>query len=271
MYKRQLELRGQAPELTAANALTGRRPLHRAKVWRWSLASLAAALALSVVGLILWLPGAWPVWFSDYHTNSGEQQTVQMADGSQIFLNVETAIAVDFSSERREVELLHGEAFFEVAPDPHRPFRVRARAGVITAQGTAFTVRIQRDEVTVAVTEGAVSVSPGLSGSVTSPLEAGWQASYRGGQMAPAHRAHLLRLLAWRRGQLVFQMQPLGEVIEEVSRYGAGTIVIANPWLRDLVVSGVFDIATPDRVLDAVEKTLQVRRLRVTGRLTFLY
>jgi transmembrane sensor len=114
-------------------------------------------------------------------------------------------------------------------------------------------------------------VSSEPPGSEMRALEAGWQVSLGDGQMAPPQAANVLRLLAWRHGQLVFQMEPLGEVIEEVSRYGAGKIFIVNPRLRDLVVSGVFEITTPNRVLEAVEKTLHVRRLSVTEQLTFLY
>lgn len=95
-----------------------------------------------------------------YETARGEQRVVTLADGSVVALNTNTQLRVAFSSNRRDIYLRHGEALFQVAHDPQRPFTVHAGSGYARAIGTRFNVLAARDRITVSVLEGRVEVSP---------------------------------------------------------------------------------------------------------------
>jgi transmembrane sensor len=245
---------------------------HRSSRRAWMLGlvavPLAAALLILVIGVTSWLPSAIHLWMSDYRTASGEQRTITLPDGSQISLNAETALSVETAGQ---VRLVQGEAFLEVAPHSTKPFRVMAGAGVIDVRGTAFNVRYQRHRVIVTVAVGVVDISASREGIGATRLAAGWQVSYEGGQVGAAEPADLLKALAWRRGQLVFQIQPLGEIVAEVNRYHPGRILIINPRLQQLMVSGVFETAHPEQVLKALEQTFHIRRLTMTPWVILLY
>ena len=87
---------------------------------RLTLAGLVLTACLG--GLWVWPPGFIQDIQSDYHTATGERQRVVLADGSRILLNTDTALKVDLTGHGRRVELLRGEAFFEVSHAPDRPF-----------------------------------------------------------------------------------------------------------------------------------------------------
>jgi transmembrane sensor len=136
----------------------------------WSLGRWASVAALLFVGLCIalvsgthWLPGATqPSDFSTalYATAVGQQRTLTLPDGSMISLNTNSQVKVDYNHEYRNIQLLQGEAHFDVAKQPGRPFRVYAGRGRVQAVGTAFTVYFRsNDDVDVAVTEGTVALA----------------------------------------------------------------------------------------------------------------
>src|SRR5690606_12155282 len=94
----------------------------------------------------------------EFATAKGERRTVRLADGSTITLNTDSAIRVGYVADRRLVRLLRGQALFEVARDPHRPFVVQAGAKQVTALGTIFEVRLAAERMKVMVVEGKVVV-----------------------------------------------------------------------------------------------------------------
>src|SRR3546814_10885657 len=103
-------------------------------------------------------------WSSDlcssdlYATDLGEQRTERLPDGTRIILNTQTAVAVRYSRQRREIALQHGEAMFEVAHDAARPFVVATGDGSVTALGTRFQVRNEGAGAIVTLLEGSVEV-----------------------------------------------------------------------------------------------------------------
>lgn len=116
---------------TRPPATAPRRALRRAG---WALAASLAALAL------LHHFHYTDHWLSDYHTATGEQTLVRLADGSTALLNTDTALSLGGDLETRRLRLHHGQALFTVAPDPARPFEVEAAGGRIRALGTVFEV-----------------------------------------------------------------------------------------------------------------------------------
>ena len=131
-----------------------RRTMNRRLVLFVGLGS-ALAVTAGVVGPIL-LGGA-----QTFQTASGEQRRVQLADGSCVFLNTDTKLRVKFTAPQRLVFLDRGQAFFEVAKDKTRPFRVLAGHNEVRAIGTAFEVRRIGEGIQVTLEEGQVAIYRG--------------------------------------------------------------------------------------------------------------
>ena len=139
--------------------LVKHNPQRAEKVWHFkalAATALAGVLAFALVVSVL-LPQA-----ADNHiyvTAVGQQKVIELNDGSTLELNTNTQIQVDFTGQYRNVRLIQGEAFFQIAKNPKRPFRVYAGAGRVQAVGTAFTVYLQQDMLNVLVSEGKVVVA----------------------------------------------------------------------------------------------------------------
>lgn len=234
---------------------------------RLFLALPLALVLLVAFGLILYPPA---FLYADYTTAAGEARSVLLAAGSRVELNTATALSVDDGEERRRITLHTGEAFFTVAPDPRRPFEVLTTAGRIRALGTAFNVRALDGRVEVAVYEHAVAIAL-PSGQSLAQLTRNEQVSFDAQGFGVVAPADLRTAGAWRRHRLVFEDRALAEVVGEINRYRRGRIVVANPALASLPVSGVFDTRDTGAALRTIEETLKLRRLALTERLVFLY
>lgn len=230
-------------------------------------------VSFGCLGLLLlfagWhLPKHLQNWRSDYHTAAGEQLSVDLADGSRLTLNTDTALTVRYSDSRRQIELLRGEAYFEVAPNKNRPFVVDGGQAAARAVGTAYGVRKQANDLRVVVSEGTVEVAADTAKTLVHAAE---QAEYRQGRLQTVAKLDNDDALAWRRQQTVFHRQPLTQVLQEVNRYRHGRIVAVNPQLAERVVNGVFNNSDPDAVVAALTTTLQAKALQMPGDLVLLY
>ena len=228
---------------------------------------------LGCLSLLLLLAG-WQLpkqlqnWRSDYHTTAGQQLNVELADGSRLMLNTDTALAVRFSASRRRIELLRGEAYFQVAPNKQRPFIVDGGDAEARAVGTAFSVRKQAENLRVAVSEGIVEVG---TGSASTLVQAEQQVDVLRKRLQPLLNAANDDAFAWQRRQVVFSRQPLAGVLDEINRYRAGRIVAVNPDLAERVLSGVFNVGDADAVVDALQATLHAQAVNLPGGLVLLY
>lgn len=228
-------------------------------------AGLAAAFAIG--GAWLWWPAP-----SSYRTPIGGMETVPLADGSTVTLNTDSIIQLDLSRHERRVELRRGEAFFEVAKDPARPFVVVVGDKRVVAVGTQFSVR--RDggdgDVQVVVTEGIVrmegrdappQVGLGQAGSGALLLPAGTVARASGTnvmlQKEPVPAAE--EALSWRQGVLVFHDLTLAQAVAEFNRYNTRQIVIEDPQVASLTVAGSFRANNVDAFVRLLEKGYPVR------------
>jgi transmembrane sensor len=230
-------------------------------------------VSLGGLGLLLmlagWhLPKHWQNWRSDYHTAAGQQLSIDLEDGSRLTLNTDTALAVRYSDNLRKIELLRGEAYFEVSPNKNRPFVVDGGQATARAVGTSYAVRKQADDLRVVVSEGTVEVAADQAEALVHAAE---QAEYRQGRLQAVAKLDNDDALAWRRQQTVFHRQALILVLEEVNRYRKGRIVAVNPRLAERVVNGVFNNGDPEAVVAALTATLQAKALRMPGGLVLLY
>lgn len=233
---------------------------------KWS--RLAAAFAAC---LALWLGAEplWLLWRADVRTGIGELRTVTLPDGSRAHLDAGSALALDYSGDRRRLTLLFGEALFEVEPDPSRPFIVAAGGGEIAARGTAFDVATGRARTEVTVTEHSVEV---IGAGTPLRLEAGQQTAFAPGESAVApYAADPERVTAWRRKRLYFKDKPLGDVIAALGRHHPGLVLVASRAIRDRRVTGVFRADQPLEALRAIETSLGLRSTRLTDYLILLH
>lgn len=258
---------GQAGALAAAIALQlgARTRTRRRLVAGLSLGGLAAAVALSLLPSRQLEREAAPVVASV--GVKPERQT--LPDGSRVELNAGAEIRVDFSAERRAVRLVRGEAHFAVTKDPSRPFVVIADAVSVRAVGTEFAVRVAPTLVDVLVTEGRVAVerrespadSPAATGAQPLPppdappatlVDAGNRAVVptdlpaRTPPQVQAVAAHQIQAsLAWRNLRVEFTATPLAEIVTRLNQHNRTQVVIGEPVLGDVRVSGIFWLDDP--------------------------
>lgn len=258
-----------------------------------SAAAAVAALGVAVGALLLWnlRPGA-PVTAPEsvtalhFVSGHGEVQTHRLADNSVLHLNTDTDVTVRYSRSARLVTLTAGETAFEVTHEAGRPFRVLAGAAEVVDLGTRFDVRRDDGSTVVTVAEGRVAVAQSLipasgpgNGKSSEPpqsveLAAGQQLTVARGAVWPATpvAVDVTRTMAWLHRQIVFEGQPLGQVVAEFNRYAPKPIEIATPALRDLEISGVFSVDDSEafvaflRSLDGVQVDVTASTVRVSQR-----
>ena len=235
---------------------------------------LLATAGLLAAGLLLAF-GYAPLHLAmqaDYRTAAGEQRQITLADGSRIRLNTASAIAVQYSANERRIDLLQGEALFEVAPETARPFRVVAAEGSAQALGTAFVVRTGEHGASVAVTRGLVGVSS-PAGDVALRLGPGKAAQYRtGAAPQPSPAAGAAAALAWLDGTILINNQPLAAALRELERYGAGPILVApGSGKAESLVSGNFHTNQLDDAVAALAAIQGLKLTRLGGYLTLLH
>ncbi|MDD1619968.1 MAG: FecR family protein [Methylococcaceae bacterium] len=230
----------------------------------------AAALACVALALMFIQPAWLQNLHSDYHTAIGEQRRIELADGSTVLLNTDSAIAVDLQADQRRVQLLRGEAFFQVAHASQRPFRVVAGDTQARVTGTAFSVNRDNSEVTVTVSEGRVETSRPENPDPVIALTPGQSAVYADQQPAVVQAVDTNRSLAWRQGQMVFVQAPLAEVVEQINRYRPGRLIITDPQLENRPITAVFSVNHLDDAVTALERTLGIQARRLTDYLVLL-
>lgn len=198
-----------------------------------------------------------------YKTKVGDQEKVVLADGSIVTLNTASRIEARINSHERTVRLLEGEAFFEVAHDSTRPFRVYAGDGVTVAIGTAFSVRLNKRTVDVVVSEGRVAysrVEDNAEPETIAYVGAGETAQF--GDSVVIDRVDndaIDRKLSWTEGKLVFSGDPLSSVVADIARYTNIEFTFASQDLADMRVGGVFGLGEVDDMLEALETNFDVR------------
>lgn len=265
----QVQALWERPELQRAASLsvadeTIKRLRRQARgSWRWG--GTAAAAVVLVVGMALWGESVL-VWLqSDYSTGIGEQQVITLPDQSTVTLNTGSAIAVRYEPDRRRVELLRGEVSVAVQPNPDRPFLVESRGVTAKAVGTQFLVRDRKTDVQVTVLSGSVMVTDGHrrpAGGLQ--LAAGEQVSVGPQGAGTVDRVDTAAAAAWMHGRLVFVRTPLSEVVEDLARYHRGYIVVWNPALQSLPITGIYHLSDPSRIFTTLAETLPIHMVRLT-------
>jgi transmembrane sensor len=272
-----LEVRSSAAPDSGLGSLTRKaeESAQRAKptLTRSRLVAIAASVALLICATttLLWLQSYRAPTFA---TDVGEQRSIRLPDGSTVELNSRSRVRVHFTEAERAVDLLEGQALFQVAKNPARPFIVRSDDTRVRAVGTQFDVYKKRGGTIVTVVEGKVAIlaadnadagavkpsgreSPvSRSGSqfdgngrgVSPPelhaailLSAGEQLTVTAKTAPRPARVNVAAATAWTQRQLVLESAPLAEVAEEFNRYSTRKLVVEDSASHELRLSGVFE------------------------------
>ncbi|MGV3683398.1 MAG: FecR domain-containing protein [Acidovorax sp.] len=223
----------------------------------------AALRVLALVGTVApaaylgWRHTPWQQWTAEHRTATGEQRSVTLADGSEVLLNTASALDVVFDANERLLRLRAGEVLVTTAKDSAaRAFRVETPGGWLRALGTRFAVRlVNEDTVYLAVTEGAVEITPRHGAQRV--VQAGEQCRFTAaGIQAPVALGE--QALAWVQGVLYADGMRLDDFAAELARYRPG-VVRCDPAVAGLRISGAFQLQDTEYILAMLRETLPVQ------------
>lgn len=230
---------------------------------------LRGLAAIGLLGGGLWLAArshTGRVLMADVHTGTGERRTFELADGSRLSLNADSAVDLDFTVSQRLIILRRGELIIQVAADPQRPLRVRSAQGEARALGTRFMVGQERDATRLVVMEHSVRARL-FDGSERDVGEG--QAVLMSAERIDTLGNESLRRTAWLDGRLNVLNEPLSDVIDALRPYSSGILRVA-PEVEGLRVQGVFPLDDPQRTLQALAETLPIKVERYTPWVTLI-
>jgi transmembrane sensor len=226
--------------------------------------SIFRTVAVLVVGVLA--AAAWSIFGADradqtFKTALGERETVNLADGTQIELNTDTILRARVTPGERKVWLDKGEAFFQIKHDASHPFVVVTKTGRLTDLGTKFVVRSDAKRLIVAVVDGRVRLDMTSDRSKSFVLKRDDVASASAGavDLSKVSDRNLDNAVAWRNGVLVFDHTPLAEVAEDLNRYNAVKIVIADAHIGHLAIDGAFSTKDVDAVANVAQDIFGLR------------
>ena len=240
-----------APD-SAPNNLVIFKPQRRLK--RFALPAIAASLALFLAGPSLLLNLR-----ADQRSAVGEVRTIALPDGTTAMLDSDSALSIDYRDNERTIRLLAGRAWFDVRHEA-RPFMVEAMGGTTRDIGTGFEIRREADSVDVNVTDGTVEVRA-PDGNQGRAIHAGERVRYSASGLAARSDAPVSHIASWRRGEILFERQPMESAIAEIARYRRAAVWTFGDFSKVAPVSGMFLIERPD---EALQTLVRMRGLRLT-------
>ncbi len=230
---------------------------------RWA-ATIALAAGLATLAWMILNPGHTTLEPGAIATAHGEQRHINLPDGSKIQLNTDTLVVARVDQAQRRVVLKRGEAFFDVARDPQRPFIVEVGTSEVRVVGTKFNVRENAGKLEVVVSEGTVNVVPEAKKSVGEKAER--VELTRGSRLHYDTEQKLVKVatvdpdrsLVWRTGMIEFDHTSLEDAVAEVNRYASKPLAIDDERLRSIQLSGGFRAGDVDAVLFALKERFDI-------------
>ncbi|MCJ8321211.1 MAG: FecR domain-containing protein [Colwellia sp.] len=293
-HKILLDMASYWDDLSVLNELSGLFPLEKNlqkpnnKLYAFAIAASFAVFSLLGASF---LQGNSFFQFNDqqhlvqtqtFKTKIGEQASFSMSDGSSIQLNTNSIVTVDFSPLHRQLTLVRGEARFDVAKDKTRPFTVTAGEQSFTALGTIFNVqKDNKQAMELVVTEGKVLITQAteslanITKAFKSPLDehlsgtlviSGEKSTITNNQPTRVTKISLdqvQRDLSWQQGILIFEGEPLNEVLVEVSRYTDIKFTLSDKDLAHLKVAGYFKAGDIEGLLASLHSNFNINAIHV--------
>jgi transmembrane sensor len=252
-------------QLALGNARSASGYLRTRTLLKRGLPALAATilLILGISGGEFWLNRP-----DSYRTGQGERRVIMLSDGSKLSLDADSEVLVRFTRGARTLELLQGQAQFDVSHNSARPFSVTAGSQKVVATGTAFNIDIAGPKVIVTLIEGHVVVlneatraSDGVNAGRPYPVElkSGQQLTATPATPPEIETVDTSRVTAWTNGQIVFDNQPLSLVVAHVNRYSTARIAVDDPRVGSLRISGTLNAGDVAGFIDIVTHYLPVR------------
>jgi transmembrane sensor len=244
---------GVLPHAVALPTLAGVRARRRAVLKTLGLLLAAGATGWGALEL-----EPLAARMAQYRTAKGQRRHLQLADGSQLDLNTDSAVDLRYSERVREIQLHHGEVLIQTAADPAgRPFIVHTSEGSVRALGTRFAVRSESGHTQVQVLEHAVELRPLQETNRVLRLESGQQAGFDRHQL-DAPSALPAGSDAWAQGMLMAVDWRLDDLLKEIARYRSG-VLQCSPAVANLRLSGAFRLDDSDTLLENLGTSLPVR------------
>jgi transmembrane sensor len=204
-----------------------------------------------------------PVIEASYTYSSGRElpKRIALPDGSELTLDAQSQVSATFTPTRRSLEVISGRASFNVRHNPARPFLVRAMGIQVTDIGTRFDVQVTPTEVRVLLVEGRVSVAARHAAAPVL-LSPGQQLVARGDAPPVVSAGGSGDQPGWQQGFATFDNDTLTEAAELLNRYPGDRLVVRDPRVASLRVSGMFRIGDPQRFGRTLEQVYPVRIVR---------
>ena len=245
---------------SALNARIDHEDEHHHKIF-WQTTAFRAIASVAAVALLISgyfiLSTSSPVKMMTVSAAYGKQIEIQLPDSSNVWLSAGSTIVYpeQFKSDRRLVELISGDVFFDVKHNAKKPFIIKAKDVDVTVLGTSFEVNAFEKEknATITVKTGKVGVVQPSQNQPATFLLPGDRAIIN----YASHKLHKLQIdtsdiAAWRNGRLIFENQLLGEVMSELERTYNVTIKIANSELLNERVSMRLNHQPLDNIMTAI-------------------
>ncbi|WP_320197499.1 FecR family protein [Agrobacterium sp. rho-13.3] len=229
-------------------------PVRSRRKWMSRAVGAVGAAVITICLVALAAPTLLLRFEADYTTATAQTREVVLADGSKVFLSPASALAVDFSSGERKVRLLEGEAYFDVAPDTTKPFRVEAGKLTVAVLGTAFNVSLTGENTQIGLEHGSVKATGEVAGAVIDRVLVP-------GELLTVDRSTgaisdemigVAGIGAWRTGRLIVTNEKIGTVIEQIQRYHPAWISTPDISLSQQRVSGIYNLDDPEKALGAL-------------------
>jgi transmembrane sensor len=227
-----------------------RQPAHTS---RRALIAAVGLLAVSGGSALFWRSASAKV----YETDVGEQKHVALDDGSQLFLDARTRIAVSFSDTARVVDMQYGRANFKVVPDLKRPFIVEAAEHKIVATRCNFDVRCEDGQVQVVLIHGEADVKPASAPQARGERLTAGDRLVASNEVEKRDKPDMTHVLAWQSGYEMFDKEDLAQAAEEMNRYSTAKLAV-DPSVAGLKVSGMYKVGDNSAFAQSLAKLLPI-------------
>ena len=249
------------------------RPRRRPPNWGW----MAAGLAITVVagGVFIEVLTRHPYTsgpeeaYSSGHVQSAmpifttprdQQLQTDLPDGTKVTLDTDSSLAVAFDDRHRDVSLLRGRAFFDVVHDPSRAFAVTVRGVIATATGTRFEASLNGDTPSITLVEGHVAIAKvGAPAGTAIEIHAGERYTTSASGAETITKIDPEETLRWQKGYVEFRNETLAAAASELNRGSRIQVIIRDPKIAALRVSGRFKTGDVERFCHTVELVHSVR------------
>lgn len=233
---------------------TGRLPVgERGQTSRRALLASMGLLAFAGSSTLFWRSASAKV----YETDIGEQRHVALDDGSQLFLDAKTRVAVAFNETARTVSMQYGRANFRVVPDLKRPFIVEAAERKIVATRCNFDVRCEDGQVQVVLIHGEANVKPASAPAAQGERLTAGERLVASNDVERRDKPDLTHVLAWQSGYQIFDGEELSQVVDEMNRYSTAKLA-ADPEVSSLKVSGMYRVGDNAAFARSLAKLLPI-------------